>query len=41
MTLKSVATVVRENAHAPYSKFKVGAAIRGASGTIYAGCNVE
>lgn len=31
---------VRENAHAPYSGFKVGAAIRSASG-IYAGCNVE
>lgn len=32
---------VRENAHAPYSNFKVGAAIRGASGTVYVGCNVE
>jgi cytidine deaminase len=32
---------VRENAHAPYSNFKVGAALRGASGTIYRGCNVE
>ncbi len=41
MTLKSAATAVRENAHAPYSNFKVGAAIRGASGTVYAGCNVE
>jgi cytidine deaminase len=41
MTLKSTATAVRENAHAPYSNFKVGAAIRGSSGTIYAGCNVE
>ena len=41
MTLKSAATAVRENAHAPYSNFKVGAAIRGASGAIYAGCNVE
>lgn len=41
MTLKSAAINVRENAHAPYSKFKVGAAIRGASGAIYAGCNVE
>ena len=27
--------------NAPYSKFKVGAAVRGASGTIYVGCNVE
>ena len=41
MNLKDAAKAVRENAHAPYSKFKVGAAIRGASGTIYAGCNVE
>jgi cytidine deaminase len=29
------------NAHVPYSKFKVGAAIRSPSGTIYGGCNVE
>ncbi len=41
MTLKQSATAVRENAHAPYSGFKVGAAIRAASGTVYAGCNVE
>jgi len=41
MSLKAAALKVRENAHAPYSEFKVGAAIRGASGTIYAGCNVE
>ena len=41
MNLKDAAKAVRENAHAPYSNFKVGAAIRGASGSIYAGCNVE
>lgn len=41
MSLKEAATAVRENAHAPYSRFKVGAAVRGASGAIYAGCNVE
>lgn len=41
MTLLSAATDVRENAYAPYSRFKVGAAIRAASGAIYAGCNVE
>jgi len=32
---------VRERAHAPYSRFKVGAAVRGRSGRIYSGCNVE
>lgn len=41
MSLKEAAIAVRENAYAPYSHFKVGAAIRGASGSIYAGCNVE
>ena len=41
MSLLDAAIAVRENAHAPYSHFKVGAAIRAASGAIYAGCNVE
>ena len=41
MTLKTAAIAVRENAHAPYSNFKVGAAIRTASGTVFQGCNVE
>ena len=31
----------RENAIAPFSKFKVGAALRTRGGTIYRGCNVE
>ena len=39
--LKAAATAVRDNAYVPYSNFKVGAALRGASGAIYAGCNVE
>ncbi|QFT57426.1 Cytidine deaminase [Sulfitobacter sp. THAF37] len=39
--LRQAATAVRENAHAPYSGFKVGAALRAASGTLYVGCNVE
>lgn len=31
----------RANAHAPYSKFSVGAACRAESGIAYMGCNVE
>ena len=31
----------RENAAAPFSKFKVGAALRTADGRVYRGCNVE
>jgi cytidine deaminase len=41
MSLHEAALKVRNNAYAPYSRFKVGAAIRSASGTIYSGCNVE
>ncbi|MGZ3733482.1 MAG: cytidine deaminase [Bdellovibrionota bacterium] len=37
----SAAVTARENAHAPYSKFKVGAALLLADGSIVAGCNVE
>ena len=41
MSLLEAAKAVRERAYAPYSRFKVGAAIRGVSGAVYAGCNVE
>ena len=41
MTLKQSALDVREKAYAPYSKFKVGAALRTPSGAIHKGCNVE
>lgn len=35
------ALLVREKAYAPYSQFRVGAAVRGGSGHIHTGCNVE
>ena len=41
MSLQKSALSVRENAYAPYSNFKVGAAIRSEGGTSYSGCNVE
>ncbi len=31
----------RENAYAPFSNFRVGAALRASSGRIFNGCNVE
>ncbi len=39
--LFEAATKVRERAHAPYSKFPVGAAILYADGSVVTGCNVE
>jgi len=39
--LVSAAKEVRKKAHAPYSKFKVGAAVMDEKGRIHIGCNVE
>ena len=39
--LISAASRARENAHAPYSQFRVGAALRANSGRIFTGCNIE
>jgi cytidine deaminase len=39
--LIAAARQTRENAHAAYSNFRVGAALRAASGRIFGGCNVE
>lgn len=41
MTLLDAARAVRDNAYAPYSRFKVGAALRATSGAVHLGCNVE
>lgn len=39
--LVAAARAARESAVAPYSKFKVGAALETADGTIVTGCNIE
>lgn len=40
-TLTEAALRARLNAHAPYSKFLVGAAIEDANGQVHTGCNIE
>lgn len=39
--LVAAAQRAREQAHAPFSRFKVGAAVEDAEGRIYTGCNIE
>ena len=39
--LVEAAIAARENAHAPFSKFRVGAALQDDTGRIFTGCNVE
>lgn len=39
--LLAAALAARHHAHAPYSHFRVGAALEDSSGRIHSGCNVE
>ena len=39
--LVAAARVARENAYAPYSKYRVGAVAMAKSGKVYTGCNIE
>jgi len=39
--LLQAAGEARTRAHAPYSKFRVGAAILAENGTVFSGCNIE
>ena len=39
--LAATALAAREHAHAPFSKFRVGAALEDESGRVHSGCNVE
>ncbi len=39
--LVEAALGAREHAHAPFSRFRVGAAVEDAEGRIHTGCNVE
>jgi cytidine deaminase len=39
--LKALAADARTRAHAPYSRFRVGAAVLDDAGNLHAGCNVE
>lgn len=39
--LIEAALAARENAFAPYSRFKVGAALQDKEGRVFTGCNIE
>lgn len=39
--LIAAASRARDHAHAPYSNFRVGAALRTVSGRVFTGCNIE
>ncbi len=39
--LSEAAIQVRQNAHAPFSNFRVGAALEDDAGHVFTGCNVE
>lgn len=39
--LIAAAVTARKSAHAPYSKFYVGAAVRDEQGRVFSGCNIE